>query len=165
MIGDSITAAGPWQALFPNVRIANKAVSGFSTYDILNEMPSILATRAKKAFVMIGINDLLRGGSVNQTFDNYMLIVRQLQKNNMAVYMQATLDCSRDRCGNIVLSVRELNQKLRAAAQASQIPFIDLNLSLANQDQGLLPAYTSDGLHLLGPAYAIWATAIKPYMP
>ena len=164
MVGDSITAAGPWQTMFPNVRVVNKAVSGFTTYDTLREMKSILALKPKKAFVMIGINDLMRQGSVRQTFDNIMLIVKQLQQNNIAVYIQATLECSRDRCGSIVQSVRDLTQRLKAAAEASQIPFIDLNPALTGMSQGLLPAYTADGLHLLAPAYVIWGDALKPYI-
>jgi hypothetical protein len=121
MLGDSITEAGPWQALFPKSRIVNRGVSGYTTYDLLREMKATVALRPAKVFLMIGINDLLRRATVEQTFKQYTLIVDELQKNKITVVMQATLECSRPQCGGAIESVRSLNQKLQAFAVARNI--------------------------------------------
>jgi lysophospholipase L1-like esterase len=164
MLGDSITEAGPWQALFPKTRIVNRGVSGYTTYDLLREIKATVALRPAKVFLMIGINDLLRRATVEQTFKQYTLIVDELQKNKITVVMQATLECSRPQCGSAVESVRSLNQKLQAFAVARNIQWLDLNPGLANDEQGLLPKYTWDGLHLSKPAYLSWAERLKSFI-
>jgi lysophospholipase L1-like esterase len=164
MLGDSITEAGPWQALFPKTRILNRGVSGYTTYDLLREMKATVALRPAKVFLMIGINDLLRRATVEQTFKQYTLIVDELQKNKITVVMQATLECSRPQCGIAVDSVRSLNQKLQAFALARNIQWLDLNPGLTNDEQGLLPKYTWDGLHLSKPAYLYWAERLKGFI-
>jgi lysophospholipase L1-like esterase len=164
MLGDSITEAGPWQALFPKTRMVNRGVSGYTTYDLLREMKATVALRPAKVFLMIGINDLLRRATVEQTFKQYTLIVDALQKNKITVVMQATLECSRPQCGSAVEAVRSLNQKLQAFAVARNIQWLDLNPGLANDEQGLLPKYTWDGLHLSKPAYLYWAERLKGFI-
>ena len=164
MLGDSITEAGPWQALFPKTRIVNRGVSGYTTYDLLREMKATVALRPAKVFLMIGINDLLRRATVEQTFKQYTLIVDELQKNKITVVMQATLECSRPQCGGAIESVRSLNQKLQAFAVARNIQWLDLNPGLTNDAQGLLPKYTWDGLHLSKAAYLYWAERLKSFI-
>ncbi|MFZ4709147.1 MAG: GDSL-type esterase/lipase family protein, partial [Zwartia sp.] len=146
MLGDSITEAGPWKTLFPKTRILNRGVPGYTTDHLLREMKATVALRPAKVFLMIGINDLLRRATVEQTFKQYTLIVDELQKNKINVVMQATLECSRPQCGNTVDDVRALNQKLQALALARNIQWLDLNPGLTNDAQGLLPKYTWDGL-------------------
>ena len=164
MLGDSITEAGPWQALFPKTRILNRGVSGYTTNDLLRELKATIALRPGKIFLMIGINDLLRRATVEQTFTQYALIIEELQKNKITVVMQATLECSRPQCGNTVDTVRSLNQKLLGLAQAKHIAWLDLNPGLTSTDQGLLPQYTWDGLHLSKPAYLYWAEQLKSFI-
>ena len=164
MLGDSITEAGPWRALFPKTRILNRGVSGYTTYDLLREMKAIVALRPAKVFLMIGINDLLKRATVEQTFKQYTLIVDELQKNKITVVMQATLECSRPQCGSAVEAVRSLNQKLQAFALARNIQWLDLNPGLANDQQGLLPKYTIDGLHLSKLAYLYWAERLRSFI-
>ena len=113
---------------------------------------------------MIGINDLLRRATVDQTFKQYTLIVDELQKNKITVVMQATLECSRPQCGNVIEAVRSLNQKLQVFAVARNIQWLDLNPGLANDSQGLLPKYTWDGLHLSKPAYLYWAERLRSFI-
>jgi len=164
MLGDSITEAGPWQALFPKTQLSNRGVSGYTTNDLLREIEATVALRPTKVFLMIGINDLLRRASVEQTFQQYALIVDALQKNKITVVMQATLECSRPRCGSTVDAVRALNLRLQKLAHDRNIRWIDLNRGLATEELGLLPEYTWDGLHLSKPAYLYWAEQLKGLM-
>ncbi len=165
MLGDSITAWGNWHLFFPPSRVINKGVAGYTTQNILSEINATIILRPNSIFLMIGINDLLRGVSVEQTFKQYTLIVDALQKNKITVLMQATLECSRPQCGSTVDDVRALNQKLQAFAVTRNIQWLDLNPGLTNDAQGLLPKYTWDGLHLSKPAYLYWAERLKSFIP
>ena len=164
MLGDSITYGGPWHALFPNAQILNRGVSGYTTHDLLREMQATTELRPSKVFLMIGINDLLRGALVEETFERYLAILNALQNSGIKVYIQATIECARAQCGVTVDKVRALNEKLRMIARTRGNTFIDLNPELASQTQGLLKKYTTDGLHLSVPAYRYWARQIESYI-
>ena len=164
LLGDSITWAGNWESRFPGVRIVNRGIPGYKTANVLNELDATIALRPKKAFLMIGINDLLGMAPVDQVYNATIEIVRRLQAAGIPVVMLATLECSRKSCVQAVDWVRELDARLEAFARAQKIPYIDLNPKLTDPDSGLLPAYTWDGLHLSEPAYVIWADAIRPYL-
>lgn len=107
MIGDSITHAGHWEEIFPDVKIANRAIGGDKTSDILDRMSDILLVKPRKAFIMIGINDLGQSKSVDEIFNNYSKIVEQLQNRNIVVIIQSTLECGK--CGIKLRHVRSLN--------------------------------------------------------
>lgn len=161
MVGDSLTQDGLWSEMFPAVKIANRGIGGDRTIDVLNRMGPILATKSKKAFILLGLNDFAYGVSVDQVFSNYIKIIQALQKNRMTVYIQSTLECSRATCGTQDDMVRALNLKLQAYAKENKIVYIDLNKVLAPKNTGLLPIYTYDGSHLSGRGYAQWGALIN----
>ena len=164
MIGDSLTQDGLWSEMFPAVKIANRGIGGDRTIDVLNRMGPILATKSKKAFILLGLNDFAYGVSVDQVFSNYIKIVQALQKNGMTVYIQSTLECSRATCGTQDDMVKALNLKLQAYAKVNKIVFIDLNKVFAPKNTGLLSKYTYDGSHLTGGGYAQWGALISPFI-
>ena len=163
-IGDSITASGNWQEIFPAASISNRAIFGDKTSDILERIDTILLTRPKKAFIMVGINDLKNGRNVNLTFKNYILIIEKLKVNNVQVIVISALECEKVKCGWVLFSVRELNKKIKAYANNNHITYVDLNESFSTIEDGLRKENTEDGIHLLGNQYLIWAKLIKPYI-
>lgn len=58
MVGDSITATGPWPEMFPIFNIANRGLGGDATLGVLNCMEDVLLTTRLAVFVMVGINDV-----------------------------------------------------------------------------------------------------------
>lgn len=164
MVGDSLTERGEWSDIFPKVRLANRGIGGDRTDDILHRMKPILSVKAKTAFIMAGINDVYNGQDVDNAFHNYVEIVNALKNNNATVYIQSTIECSRSVCGKKLDKVRLLNEKLKAYAAQQRITYIDLNDVLTSKDQGLLPKYTPDGVHLLGSGYYQWSQKISPYV-
>jgi lysophospholipase L1-like esterase len=164
MVGDSLTEAAEWREIFPEVRIVNRGISGDRTDDILRRMDAIFATGAKRAFVMAGFNDFALNQSVATAFGNYRKIVDQLTERGTYVYIQSTLECSRDVCGRILDDIRALNELLRDYAGEKGLIFIDINKSLASPEVGLLKQYTYDGIHLLGTGYVQWKRAIEQHV-
>jgi len=164
MIGDSLTEGVIWSEVFPDTKIANRGIGGDRTIDILNRMDPILALHPKKAFILAGLNDFATGVSVNDAFNQYQKIIERLEQNQIEVYIQSTVECSRVRCGKQVDEVRALNAKLQQYATEHHITFIDLNALLSSRRFGLLPKYTSDGSHLSASGYIAWSQMIQPYM-
>jgi lysophospholipase L1-like esterase len=164
MIGDSITEDAEWSEIFPQVNIANRGINGDKTDDILRRMEPIFAVNAKKAFIMVGINDIYQGRSVETTFANYTNIVQQLKSKGSAVYIQSTLECNKNACGDTLDKIRLLNLKLKAYAAQQKLIYININEGLTSEKYGLLNDYTYDGIHLLGSGYLKWSRTIAPYV-
>lgn len=164
MIGDSITEGGEWNDIFPQTKIANRGISGDRADDILLRMEPIFSVNAKKAFLMVGINDISSGMTTETIFENYINIVQQLKRRGVEVYIQSTIECSKSKCGIKLQQVRDLNNKLKAYANEQNITYININTGLATEVDGLLSQYSPDGVHLLGSGYLMWAKTITPYI-
>jgi lysophospholipase L1-like esterase len=164
MIGDSITQGGHWDDIFPNIKVANRGIGGDRTDDVIGRLENIISVKPKKAFIMIGINDLGLGRSVDDIFSDYMKIVTTLENNKIQVYIQSTLECSKSDWVEKLQNVRKLNEKLKTYATDNKITFININDGLTSQEDGLLKEYTHDGIHLLGNGYVVWSKTITPYI-
>lgn len=143
---------------------ANRGISGETAEDILKRMDPIFAVQPEKAFVMVGINDVYDGQRVDNIFKNYINIVEQLRARNITVFIQSTVECSINTCGNRIDKVRELNQRLKAYAAEQHITYINLNDRLASEREGLLSDYTYDGMHLRASGFMQWKAMIEPYV-
>jgi len=75
MLGDSITDEGEWTELL-GLNVKNRGISGDTTERILHRLNSILESKPKQVFLMIGINDLINDGkSVTATLEQYKKIL------------------------------------------------------------------------------------------
>jgi lysophospholipase L1-like esterase len=162
MVGDSITEGAEWHELFPNLSIVNRGIGWDTTEGLLHRMESIYSTAAKKAFIMIGTNDLAQNRSVDDIFADYVQVLEQLISHNITPYIQSTILAGGrhiDRNKSIML----LNLRLKSWSEANGLIFIDLNQYLA-ADGSLNMSFSHDGIHLNGQGYAVWKTAIHKYL-
>lgn len=166
LVGDSITAAWPWQELLAKSDIANRGVSGDTSTQILQRMNGILEVKPKKAFLMFGINDFGRGADPEQVFKNYETIVEILQNAKVRVIISSTIKCSANQIylqSQIInQKVDRLNAKLRDFSRNHGIIFVDINQKLSDSNGGLNKRYTVDGVHLNYEAYKEWAKLLSP---
>jgi lysophospholipase L1-like esterase len=153
MLGDSITAWGNWQSLLKRNDVINRGVAGDRTSDVLARIEEIYRLKPNWCFIMIGINDILRDQPIDRIFDNYRRIIDGLMKWEIVPIIQSTLYLAGPDPKNKL--VEALNRKTKKLAEERQIPFLDLNRSLAPNKQ-LLFAYTHDGLHLNEAGYQAW---------
>jgi len=167
MIGDSLTDGAEWKEMFPGTAVVNRGVDGDTTAGVLRRMDGITSARAKKAFIMIGINDFKEGRTVDAVFQDYRTIVSRLEEGGMKVFVQSTLLCNEPKggwisCAAIQGRIRELNRRLAGLASA-KVAYIDINAGLTGPE-GLRPDLTYDGVHLNGEGYRIWRDAISKFM-
>ena len=161
MLGDSITDRGLWSELTNRNDIVNRGISGDTTSGVLDRLDS-LNQNLVEAFIMIGINDLLRGQSVKYVFDNYKEIIIKLKKIGIKPIIQSTLYV-RSNTKIINQRVKQLNNLLKDYAKRNKIKFIDINNKLAPNGV-LLEKYSLDGLHLNGKGYIEWSKILKSYI-
>jgi lysophospholipase L1-like esterase len=168
MIGDSITDGAEWGEMFPGIAIANRGIDGDTTEGVLRRMEGIKSVHAKKAFVMIGINDFgNEGRTVEAVFGDYVRIVSQLEKSGMKVFVQSTLVCNEAKadwisCAAIQGKIKQLNGRLATLASGN-VAYIDINAGLAGQS-GLKAELTYDGVHLNGDGYRVWKREISKFI-
>jgi len=92
MVGDSLTERGNWSTFFPRIKVANRGVSGDSIQGVLGRIETIRGTGAKRAFVMIGVNDLLSGGmTAAEIIPLYESLVDRLHGLGMQLFVESTL--------------------------------------------------------------------------
>ncbi len=163
MLGDSITDWGEWNELLDRNDIVNRGISGDSTEGVLKRIEGINSS-VTKVFVMIGINDLGKGKSVDYVFDNYKKIVTMLKQKNMQPIIQSTLFVDSVKIHYIKNNhVEQLNNKLKKYAIENDLIYIDLNTELS-KDKKLRSDYSYDGIHLNGDGYKAWKEVLKPYL-
>lgn len=161
MLGDSITDEGQWDELLNSDKVQNRGISGDTTDGVLDRLDSI-SSNIQQVFIMIGVNDFMRGKEVDEVYNNYLKIIKIFKDKNIKVNIQATLYIGETRKANFNPKIEELNKRLEKYASENQITFINLNPIFAPQ-KVLKKEFTFDDLHLNGTAYKLWANEIKKY--
>jgi hypothetical protein len=128
MLGDSLTEYGPWSELFPNIRIGNRGISGDTSAGARERLSSILASRPKAVFVMVGINDLTSDVPLKAIVENVTNIAERLSAGEIKPFVQSTLFVRDVGLNGRIL---ELNLKMQDDCQRHGIEYIDLNHELA----------------------------------
>lgn len=160
MVGDSITAPGRWNELFPGVDIANRGISGDTVTGLLERAPAIAAMRPRAIFVLIGLNDIVGGNDNARILDRYTSALKILSSTGARIVLQSTLQCSSADCTpSVRAQIAALNTALARTAAERGYRFVDLNPRFSDAN-GLKPTYTYDGVHLNGAGYKLWREII-----
>ena len=161
MLGDSITDEGQWDELLNNNKVQNRGISGDTTDGVLDRLNSV-NKNIKQVFIMIGVNDIMRGKSVDEIYANYLKIIQIFKEKNIKIHIQSTLYIGETRKADFNPKVEELNKRLEKYASENKITFINLNPIFA-PNKVLKKEFTFDDLHLNGIAYKLWTQEIKKY--
>jgi lysophospholipase L1-like esterase len=160
MVGDSHIENGNWVELLGRTDLLNRGISRETSDGLLKRMDSIYRIHPKVAFVMIGINDLLRGKTVEDLFSNYRLILEGLVSHHIKPVVHAIpLRNNPPYDEDLNAKIKKFNSLLESYCEEKGFVWIDLNRRLAPNGR-LDTAYTWDGLHLTYEAYMIWADTI-----
>lgn len=172
-LGNSITNGCEWAELLGNAHAKNRGISGDTTNGVLDRLHVITTGKPSKVFLLIGINDLSGGLSVDSIAKNVETIVKRIKKESPAtrVYMQSVLPLNpvynmfTGHMKRQADDVPVLNELLKKVAKRNRLTYIDLYAAFINPNTNEMNAdYSNDGLHLLGKGYQKWAEIIKPYV-
>ncbi len=168
MIGDSITEEGEWHEIFPETSILNRGIGSDTTYGVLKRLDSIINTQPDTAFIMLGINDIIKHRPIATVVKDYIQIITILQSSKITPIIQSTLYVSSS-CNTtgqkmtnneINNAVKKLNVELNEYANINNIVFVNLNDELSTNGT-LKCEFTYDGVHLNGDGYKIWKSKIS----
>lgn len=167
MLGDSMILYNEWSEEFPIGPILNRGIGGDTTVGLLKRLDTITKGHPKCIIIMIGVNDIAKGFTKDQTLKNYNEILSKIEKDspNSKVIITSILPVNNKLYGYRVHNsqVIQLNKGLQKLAHSHHIQMVNIHDQYLKGNQ-LNPKYTRDGLHLNGEGYAIWINALKPYL-
>lgn len=160
-LGNSLTDAGRWNDIAPDLPILNRGISGDISYGVLARLDEITRHQPKKVFLMIGVNDLKRGIPTSTIIANYARIVQQIQKDSpkTKIYLNSILPIHPTKLIASFKAVNNgdiatLNVGLQAlSAKTKNVTFINLHPVVADDSGNLREEITPDGIHLEVAAY------------
>jgi len=172
LLGDSISLWFPNEMLPPQRTWLNQGISGETTAGLLNRLDVLDQTQPEIIFLMIGINDIIRGTRDETILANQRLIIRYLRRNHpqAKIIVQSILPHSgenatwegRDRLLEIPnRRIVEINQRLKAIAESEDVIYLDLYPLFADTEGNLKMDLSTDGLHLNPQGYLIWHYALQ----
>ncbi|WP_375335919.1 SGNH/GDSL hydrolase family protein [Microcoleus sp. FACHB-831] len=174
LAGDSLSLWFPTDLLPPERTWLNQGISGETSAGLLRRLDLFDETKPEVIFVMIGINDLIRGVKNETILANQRQIIKYLRRvhprSQVVVQSilphggEATTWEGRDRLLAIPNSrIQEINKQLAAIAAAEGALYLDLHPLFADANGNLRSVLTSDGLHLSPQGYMVWRSALQVF--
>jgi len=172
LAGDSLSLWFPNELLPPGRHWLNQGISGETSAGLLKRLDLFDKTQPEVIFVMIGINDLIRGVSDEIILINQRQIIRYLRQVHpqSRIVAQSILPHGgasstwegRDRLLKIPQSrIRRLNQQLAIIATEEGGTYLDLYPLFIDEKGYLRSDLTTDGLHLNSQGYLVWRAALQ----
>lgn len=157
--GDSITAYGRFSEFFPKTVVMNRGVGGDTAEGLYNRIDEVLSHHPKKIFIMIGINDIARGITKEESLQYYELIISEIGNKlpDCEIYVQSILPTMSDNL-NTISDRNAFIEKMCEELEVEYINLYDLYLADGKANDSLL---SSDGVHLNGNGYKIWIDTVK----
>jgi lysophospholipase L1-like esterase len=171
LLGDSLTLWFPANMLPGRRTWLNQAISGEKSTGLRDRLYLLDQTSPEAVFIMVGINDLIWGGSEADLAYNVRKIVNYLHQTHpqTRVVVQSILPHGgematwegRDRLVKVAPDqIRTVNGQLKAVAAETGAEFLDLYPLFVNGEGYLRADLTTDGLHLNEDGYMVWRTAL-----
>ncbi|HZK59767.1 MAG TPA: GDSL-type esterase/lipase family protein [Cryobacterium sp.] len=158
--GDGLTSGGRWDEWFPDYQVHNMGVNGDTTDETIAKIDDIVALDPDAVVLQIGTNDLGWRRSDEYVVRNIETILVTLRKRlpQARILVQSLLPRESD----FADTIRSINRHLWQFAPTQHAQFLDLWPAMAQPNGELIPAYTTDHLHLTEEGYTAWLSELKP---
>jgi lysophospholipase L1-like esterase len=174
LAGDSLSLWFPSELLPENRAWLNQGISGEVTNGLLQRLDFFDRTQPEIIFVMVGINDLIRGLGDGEILGNYRQIISYLRNIHpqAEIVVQSILPHGGEGAtweGKEKLlaipntRIRSLNEEIKKIAIEKGAKYLNLHPLFSNKQGNLRSDFTTDGLHLSPPGYLVWRTALQIY--
>lgn len=159
-LGDSITAGGRWQELFPGLAVRNRGIPGDRVPDVAARLSTIVAGQPSAVFLLIGTNDLAYGASVDEVASGVAAILARFRRESpdTRLHVQSVLPRSAEHAERILA----LNEALERVAAEGEAQFVDLYGDFLDPGRNALRSdLSNDGLHLVANGYLLWRSRVE----
>ena len=174
LAGDSLSLWFPPELLPEDRSWLNQGISGEVSNGLLQRLDFFDRTKPEKIFIMVGINDLIRGLDDQEILANYQQIISYLRRKHpqTEIVVQSILPHGEEGItweGKEKLlaipnpRIRNLNQELNNLATEKGVKYLNLHPLFTDKQGNLRSDFTTDGLHLSPPGYLVWRTALQMY--
>ena len=157
--------------MFFYAKILNRGFSGDVTDGVLDRLEEVIESKPSAIFIMIGVNDLARGRSVDYIVSNYRQILEKIvsDSKDSKIYIQSVLPVNDEfqKFKNHVNKTKQIlsvNKNLKRLSNQYSAKYIDLFQLFAMENNKLNPKYSNDGLHLTGDGYLLWKSIVEKYI-
>lgn len=168
MMGDSITEI--WNntrgSFFGDNNILSAGIGGQTSTQMLARFEDDVVKRSPKAVsILCGINDIAQNQGYISNEDissNIASMAAKAAGAGIKVILCSTLPCKKigwnPSVGNPAPLVADLNNKIKAIAQMHNYSYLDYYSVLVDDEGGLPPKMTTDGVHVTDACYEIMET-------
>ena len=176
-IGDSITDLYPLDSYYSDLSVAtdNRGIGGDTTEGVLKRLQvSLFDLAPSKIVLMIGVNDIYTGRSIDETYSNYEKILSQIETNlpEAKVYCMSVISQNEtlNKLANFditanISKIISLNQKIKSLTETkTQLKYIDLFTPTSTENNMLINSYSDDGIHLNANGFNVWTSILKPLL-
>lgn len=167
-LGNSITDGGEFHELFKMDNIKNRGINSDIMPGVEKRLEQVTKGHPKKIFLLIGINDISHGHSVDKLAARYESLVKKirLQTPDTKLYVQSVMPINNGFNRYKALAGKErtvklLNERIKKIAAGNGAVYVDLWPFLSDSKGNLKREYTNDGLHLNGAGYRAWTDGIR----
>jgi len=131
-VGDSHTEGFELNEFLNDPKVRNRGVWGDNSSSVLKRIDSVATLKPEKIFLMIGVNDILSGNSVEKTFDNVTRTVEKIQSESpsTAIYLQSVLPTNNPILhsdSTATSAILRLNIKYKSLENKAKLKFINFN--------------------------------------
>lgn len=170
-LGNSITDGGDFEELFKREDVKNRGIRSDIMPGVQKRLEQVVKGKPRKIFLLIGINDVSHGHSVDKLAERYESLVNEirLRSPETRLYLQSIMPINNDygiykNLKGKENTIVEFNKRIKEIAKKNNLTYIDLWQFLADKNGKLKNKYTNDGLHLTGPGYKAWTNGIRSYL-
>lgn len=161
-LGDSITESISFYDFLDESRVVG--IKGLAIYDAKNHLDSIVKSKPRYLFILLGSNDL-EGGMDSKDFKkNYKNLIEIIKSKSPTtnIYVQSILPVKKsveNKQPNLSTTrVNSFNETLIELAEEEKINYLDVSAILDSSNKDL---YEPDGIHFKYNFYELWTNFIK----
>lgn len=159
-LGDSLTEQFPLQRFFPRETIVNQGINGDHIDGVMERLPLCRALKPRAIWLMIGINDLFDGRSVENMDADYRLLFERMECG-CPITVQSILPVGGAWVKEYDEPIKNANRVLRRRSAEYGFTWCDLYTPFKAALAGEERIFREDDIHLTDSAYRIWAEYIN----
>lgn len=167
-LGNSITDGGEFHELFGMDNIKNRGIRSDIMTGVEKRLGQVTGGKPEKIFLLIGINDVSHGHTVNVLAQRYERLVKKIREESpeTRLYLQSVMPVNNSfkRYKNLFgkeNTIKAFNRRIKEIASENGATYVDLWPFLADNEGNLRREFTNDGLHLNGRGYRVWTEGIR----